>query len=146
HHMTAPLPDGSQAARAMRQALADAAIAPSELGYVNAHASSTPLNDPTETLAIRQILGEHVTSIPVSGTKGYYGHALGASGAIETAICALALEREWLPPTVNLSQADAACDLHLVTGDGRDARVDHIMTNSFGFGGINAALVLRRWH
>ncbi len=146
HHMTAPRPDGSQAARAMRQALADANVAASELGYVNAHASATPLNDPTEALALKQILGDHATSIPVSGTKGYYGHALGASGAIETAICALALEREWLPPTVNLQHPDVACDLHHVPANGCHARVDHIMTNSFGFGGINAALVLRRWH
>ncbi|MEO6446962.1 MAG: beta-ketoacyl-ACP synthase II [Gemmatimonadaceae bacterium] len=145
HHMTAPLPDGSQAARAMREALADAHVAPAELGYINAHASSTPLNDPTESSAIRQILGEHASSIPVSGTKGYYGHALGASGAIETAICAMAIDREWLPPTVNLQHAGEGCDLLHVTGEGRAERVDHVMTNSFGFGGINAALVLRRW-
>lgn len=80
----------------------------------------------------------------MSGTKGYYGHALGASGAIEAAICALAMEREWLPPTVNLAVADDACDLNFLARSGRSARVDHILTNSFGFGGINAALVLRR--
>lgn len=145
HHMTAPRPDGSQAARAMRLALADAQVSAHELGYVNAHASSTPLNDPTETLAIKQVLGERAATIPVSGTKGYYGHALGASGAIEAAICALALQREWLPPTVNLDAADESCDLAHIQSEGTSARVDHLISNSFGFGGINAALVMRRW-
>jgi 3-oxoacyl-[acyl-carrier-protein] synthase II len=144
HHMTAPRPDGAQAARAMRIALNDAHVAPSEIEYINAHGSSTPLNDPTETLAIKDVFGNHAYRLPVSGTKGYYGHALGASGAIETAICALAMEREWLPPTVNLTVADEACDLNFLPGSGRSARVDHVLTNSFGFGGINAALVLRR--
>lgn len=144
HHMTAPRPDGAQAARAMRLALADAALAPAEIGYVNAHASSTPLNDPTESLAIRQVLGDSAARIPVSGTKGYYGHALGASGAIEAAICALALQREWLPPTVNLEVPGEGCDLVHVTGEGAPARVEHAISNSFGFGGINAALVFRR--
>ena len=144
HHMTAPRPDGSQAARAMRLALRDAHLEAGELDYVNAHASSTPLNDPTETLAIKQVLGDHAYRIPVSGTKGYYGHALGASGAIEAAICALAMEREWLPPTVNLQVADTQCDLDHVPAHGRAARVEHVMSNSFGFGGINAALVMRR--
>jgi len=144
HHMTAPRPDGSQAARSMRLALADANISADEVDYVNTHGSSTPLNDSTETLAIKQVLGDRAYRIPMSGTKGYYGHALGASGAIETAICALAIEREWLPPTVNLQVADQACDLNFLPGTGRKERVEHILTNSFGFGGINAALVLRR--
>jgi len=144
HHMTAPRPDGSQAARAMRLALEDAEVGPGEIGYVNTHGSSTPLNDTTETSAIKQVLGDRAYSIPMSGTKGYYGHALGASGAIETAICALALEQEWLPPTVNLQVADKACDLNFLPKKGRTERVEHILTNSFGFGGINAALVLRR--
>jgi 3-oxoacyl-[acyl-carrier-protein] synthase II len=144
HHMTAPRPDGSQAARSMRLALADAHISPDEIEYVNTHGSSTPLNDSTETMAIKQVLGDRAYEIPMSGTKGYYGHALGASGAIETAICALALEEEWLPPTVNLQVADKACDLNFLPGTGRKQRVEHILTNSFGFGGINAALVLRR--
>ena len=144
HHMTAPRPDGSQAARAMRIALDDAHVSPSEIEYINTHGSSTPLNDPTETLAIKTVFGDHAYRLPMSGTKGYYGHALGASGAIETAICAMAVEREWLPPTVNLTVADEACDLNFLPGSGRSARVDHVLTNSFGFGGINAALVLRR--
>jgi 3-oxoacyl-[acyl-carrier-protein] synthase II len=144
HHMTAPRPDGRQAARAMQLAMTDAHVGADDVGYVNAHGSSTPLNDPTETLAIKQVLGDRAHRIPISGTKGYYGHALGASGAIEAAICALALEREWLPPTVNLSHPDDACDLDFVPGDGRSQRVDCIVSNSFGFGGINAALVIGR--
>ncbi len=144
HHMTAPRPDGSQAARSMQLALDDANVSAEEIGYVNTHGSSTPLNDTTETMAIKKVLGERAYKVPMSGTKGYYGHALGASGAIETAICALALEREWLPPTVNLQVADKACDLNFLPGTGRKARVEHMLTNSFGFGGINAALVLRR--
>jgi 3-oxoacyl-[acyl-carrier-protein] synthase II len=144
HHMTAPRPDGSQAARAMRLALQDANVSADEIGYVNTHGSSTPLNDSTETMAIKQVLGDRAYRIPMSGTKGYYGHALGASGAIETAICALAMEHEWLPPTVNLQVADKACDLNFLPRAGRKERVEHMLTNSFGFGGINAALVLRR--
>ena len=144
YHMTAPRPDGSQAARSMRLAMRDANVTPHEVEYVNAHGSSTPLNDPTETRAIKDVFGDDAYSLRVSGTKGYYGHSLGASGAIETAISALAIEREWLPPTVNLSVADEACDLNFLPGTGEDQRVEHVLTNSFGFGGINAALVLRR--
>jgi 3-oxoacyl-[acyl-carrier-protein] synthase II len=144
YHMTAPRPDGSQAARSMRLALKDAHVNPGEIRYVNAHGSSTPLNDPTETKAIKDVFGEDAYSLRVSGTKGYYGHALGASGAIETAISALAIHREWLPPTVNLDVADEACDLNFLPRTGTPERVEHVLTNSFGFGGINAALVLRR--
>lgn len=144
YHMTAPRPDGSQAARSMRLALKDAEVSVDEIDYINTHGSSTPLNDTTETLAIKQVFADRAYRIPLSGTKGYYGHALGASGAIETAICALAIEREWLPPTVNLQVADEACDLNFLPGTGRKQRVEHVLTNSFGFGGINAALVLRR--
>jgi 3-oxoacyl-[acyl-carrier-protein] synthase II len=144
HHMTAPRPDGQQAARAMRLALADARVEPHEVGYLNAHGSSTPLNDPTETSAIRQVFNGHAARLPVSGTKGYYGHALGASGAIEAAICSLASARAWLPPTVNLSLPDPACNLGYITGDGRMADPEILLSNSFGFGGINACLVFRR--
>lgn len=144
HHMTAPRPDGRQAARAMQLALDDAHLAATELGYINAHGSSTPLNDPTETAAIKQVLGDHAHRIPISGTKGYYGHALGASGAFELAICALALHRGWIPPTVNLEVPDPACDLDYVPGSGRAVVVEHLISNSFGFGGINAAVVMRR--
>ena len=141
HHMTAPRPDGLQAARAMRLALDDADVSTRELSYVNAHGSSTPLNDPTETAAMKQLLGEAAYRVPVSGTKGYYGHALGASGAIEAAICALALERSWVPPTVNLTSPDPACDLDYVLGTGRCVDTEAVLSNSFGFGGVNASLV-----
>jgi 3-oxoacyl-[acyl-carrier-protein] synthase II len=144
HHMTAPRPDGTQAARAMRNALAEAHVAPGEVGYINAHGSSTPLNDPTETSSIKQVFGDAAYRVPLSGTKGYYGHALGASGAIEAAICALAARRRWLPPTVNLETPDPACDLPMVVGEGQDLAPDVLLSNSFGFGGINAALVFRR--
>jgi 3-oxoacyl-[acyl-carrier-protein] synthase II len=144
HHMTAPRPDGSQAARAIRGALKDAHVAPNEIGYVNAHGSSTPRNDPTETRAIHSVFGDHASRLQVSSTKAYYGHALGASGAMESAICALALERGWLPPTLNLENPDDECDLDYIPGHGRNARVEYAMNNSFGFGGINAALVLKR--
>lgn len=143
HHMTAPLPSGAQAARCMREALRDADVEATDIDYINAHGSSTPLNDPTETSAIRQVLGEHADRIPVSSTKGYYGHALGASGAIEAAISALVLDRGWIPPTLNLETPGEGCDLDYVPMHGRDASPTIVLTNSFGFGGINASLVLR---
>lgn len=143
HHMTAPRPDGSQAARCMRLALQDAEADVSDVQYINAHGSSTPLNDPTETLAIRQVFGAHADAVPVSGTKGYYGHALGASGAFEAAISALAVSRGWAPPTVNLETPDAACDLDYIRNEGRQLTPQTVLSNSFGFGGINAALVFR---
>ena len=144
HHMTAPRPDASQAARAMRLALADSHVAPGDVSYVNAHGSSTPLNDPVETAAIRQVFGDHASKLQVSSTKAYYGHALGASGAFEVAISALALERQWLPPTLNLDQPGDGCDLDYIPNVGRATGVEYILSNSFGFGGINAAVVLRR--
>lgn len=146
HHMTAPLPDGAQAARCMRQALHDATVAPEQVDYINAHGSSTPLNDPTETLAIKQVFGAHAYQVPLSSTKGYYGHALGASGAFEAAISALAISREWIPPTLNLETPDPACDLDYTPRVGRTLSPEVVLSNSFGFGGINAALVLRRAH
>ena len=144
HHMTAPRPDGSQAARAMRLALQDGNVSASEIEYVNAHGSSTPLNDPTETMALHQVFGDHATKLEVSGTKAYYGHALGASGAFETAITALAIDRNWLPPTLNLDAPGEGCDLDYIPNTGRAKAVEYAMTNSFGFGGVNATLVLRR--
>jgi 3-oxoacyl-[acyl-carrier-protein] synthase II len=143
YHMTAPRPDGAQSARAVELALADAASVADEVEYVNAHASSTRLNDPVETKAIKSVLGARAYSVPVSGTKGYYGHPLGASGAIEAAISVLAIQRRWLPPTLNLHDPDPECDLDYVTGAGRDADVGFVVSNSFGFGGINATLVFR---
>jgi 3-oxoacyl-[acyl-carrier-protein] synthase II len=143
-HMTTPLPTGESCIRAMRDALADAELSPEQIDYVNAHASSTQLNDSAETASIKQVFGEHARKIPVSGTKSYHAHPLGATGAIEAAICALALDRQWVPPTINYQHPDPACDLDVVPNHGRTAKLNHVMSNSFGFGGINACLVLGR--
>jgi len=144
HHMTAPKPSGREAARAMTLALEDAGVKPGAVDYINAHGSSTPLNDSTETLAIKQVLGDHAYRVAVSGTKGYYGHALGASGAFEAAICAISLLRQSLPASLNLGTPDEQCDLDYVTNGNGARHVEHILSNSFGFGGVNAALVMRR--
>jgi len=142
HHMTAPRPDGAQAARAMRDALRTGGVSVDEVDYVNAHASSTPLNDSTESRTIRSVLGDRADQVLVSGTKGYTAHCLGATGTIEAAITALAIDRGWIPPTVNLEEPGEDCDLRYVVGEGQDFRVRRAISNSFGFGGINAALVL----
>jgi 3-oxoacyl-[acyl-carrier-protein] synthase II len=144
YHMTAPRPDGAQAARAMALALRDAHVAPERVDHINAHGSSTPLNDPVETAAIKAVFGERAYEIPVSGTKGLYGHPLGAAGAVEAVICALALEHDFLPPTVNLECPAPECDLDYVGVAGRSKHVDCILSNSFGFGGINACVVIAR--
>jgi 3-oxoacyl-[acyl-carrier-protein] synthase II len=144
HHMTAPRPDGSQAARAMRLALRSAGLNPDQVDYVNAHGSSTPLNDPTESRAIRDVFGDHADHLSVNGTKGYHGHALGATGAIEAAATLFTLRHGWIPPTLNLDQPDPACDLRYVTGAGESRQVRFAISNSFGFGGVNAALVFGR--
>jgi 3-oxoacyl-[acyl-carrier-protein] synthase II len=143
YHMTAPRPDGRDAGRAITAALADGDVAPERVGYVNAHASSTQLNEPAEARAIRTAFGQLADGIAISGTKGLYGHALGASGAIEAAITAMALERGRLPGTCNLRDPDPAIGL-AVLRTAVDARVDAAVSTSFGFGGMNAALVLAR--
>ena len=128
----------------MREALADARLEPEEIDYISAHASATPLNDKTETMAIKAVFGEQAYKVPMSGTKAMHGHALGASGAFEVAISCLAMKHEYLPPTVNLEHPDPECDLDYIPHEGRHRRVDTILSNSFGFGGINACLVLGR--
>ena len=143
YHMTAPRPDGRDAARAMCLALADAGIGPDRIGYVNAHGSGTLLNEPAEARAIAIALGPHAGEVPVSSTKGLYGHALGASGAIEAAITALALQHETLPGTCNLVELDPAIELNVLRRSVR-AAPEAAVSNSFGFGGMNAALVLAR--
>src|SRR6476661_5468101 len=143
-HMTTPLPTGESCIRAIRDALADAQLQPEQIDYINAHASSSQLNDSTETMAIKQVFGARAKQIPVSGTKPYTGHPLGATGAIEAAICALTIERGWVVPTLNWMNPDPVCDLNIVPQHGRDLRVDHILSNSFGFGGINACIVMGR--
>ena len=143
-HMLAPRPDATCAARCIRNALADARISPVDIDYINAHATGTVLGDAAETLAIQQVFGERTHRIPASSTKPFHAHALGASGAIEMAVCALALEHDYLPPTLNLKQPDPECDLDHIPNEGRQLRVNHILSNSFGFGGINASLVVGR--
>ncbi len=140
HHMTAPRPDGAQAARAMRTAMRVGGVLPEEVDYVNAHGSSTPLNDSTESRVIRAVLGEHADRATVSGTKGYHAHCLGATGAMEAAISVLAIERGWIPPTLNLENPGEECDLSYAVGEGEARSVRRVVSNSFGFGGINAAL------
>ena len=144
YHMTSPLPSGDSCIRAMQQALADAGLAPEQIDYVNAHGSSTQLGDSTEIMAIKQVFGDHVRKIPVSGTKSYTGHPLGATGAMEAAICTLALEEQWVPPTLSYANPDPACDLDVVPNHGRNAELTYVLSNSFGFGGINACVVLGR--
>jgi len=143
-HMAAPRPDGSQAARAMKIALKNAGVAADTIDFISPHGSSTPLNDSTETLAIKTVFGEHAYKVPISGTKPYHAHALGASGVMEAAICCLAMERGWVPPTLNYSDPDDACDLDYITNNGRAYRPTTALSNSFGFGGINASIVLKR--
>jgi 3-oxoacyl-[acyl-carrier-protein] synthase II len=142
YHMTAPRPDGSQAARAMRIALKTANVDANDVEFISPHGSSTPLNDSTESLAIKSVLGEHAFDVPISGSKPYHAHALGASGAIEAAICCLSMERGWIPPTINFEAGDSDCDLDYVAGGGRSVKPRISLSNSFGFGGINASLVL----
>jgi 3-oxoacyl-[acyl-carrier-protein] synthase II len=142
-HMTQPRPDGREAIRAMRMALAEARCDPREVEWVNAHGSATPLNDVTEAEAIRTVFGDHADHLPVSGTKGWHGHALGASGAIETAIACLAIRHGWLPPTLNCDDPVTEGALSFVPPGGLSQRPQAVLKNSFGFGGANATLLLR---
>ena len=146
HHMVQPRPDGRQAARAVRLALADAGMKAAQVDYVNAHASATPLGDASEAVALARGLGARARTVPVSGTKAYYGHPLGASGAIEAAICSLAIARGWAPGTVNLQETDPRVAERLPGLIGRplESEVNAALSTSFGFGGLNAALVFSR--
>lgn len=144
HHVTAPAPEGIGAQRCMRAALADANLAPTEIGYINAHGTSTDANDKNETAAIKAVFGDHAKKLAVSSTKSMTGHMLGAAGSVECAISALALTHGVLPPTINYTTPDPDCDLDYVPNQARPQRVDAILSNSFGFGGTNACLVLAR--
>ncbi|MBL8627100.1 MAG: beta-ketoacyl-ACP synthase II [Myxococcales bacterium] len=144
HHVTAPAPEGIGAQRCMRAALADANLAPTEIGYINAHGTSTDANDKNETAAIKAVFGDHAKQLAVSSTKSMTGHMLGAAGSVECAISALALTHGVLPPTINYTTPDPDCDLDYVPNQARPQRVDAILSNSFGFGGTNACLVLAR--
>ncbi len=146
-HVSDPDPTGMNPARAIRMALDDAGVSPDEVGYVNAHATATPVGDSAETRVLKVALGEeHAYRTPVSGTKGATGHCLGAAGAVEAAFTILALERGILPPTINRDTPDPECDLDVIPNVAREQQVEIAISNSFGFGGHNACLVFRRWH
>jgi 3-oxoacyl-[acyl-carrier-protein] synthase II len=142
-HMSSPKPDGRALRAAMQGALDDAEVAPSAIDYISPHASGTQLNDINELHHIRSVFGPHASTLAISGTKPYTGHALGAAAALELATCLLAMQYDWLPPTLHLDQIDAeATDLNLVPNTPQQRRLRYILSNSFGFGGIDTALVL----
>ncbi len=145
YHMTAPDPQGEGAARAMSEALRDAAIKPKQVSYINAHGTSTPLNDKVETMAIKKVFGEYAQKIPVSSTKSMTGHLLGAAGAIEAIACCLSIKNNKIAPTINYDSPDPDCDLDYVPNTAREAKVDIALSNSLGFGGHNVCLAIRRF-
>ncbi|HAV42250.1 MAG TPA: beta-ketoacyl-[acyl-carrier-protein] synthase II [Acidobacteria bacterium] len=145
YHMTAPSPDGEGAARVMRLAIDEAGITPAEIQYINAHGTSTPYNDRVETLAIKTVFGEGAKKVAVSSTKSMTGHLLGAAGGIEASITALTIDRQIIPPTINYDFPDPECDLDYVPNKPRAAEVIYALTNSFGFGGTNACLLLKKF-
>jgi 3-oxoacyl-[acyl-carrier-protein] synthase II len=145
HHITAPAPEGEGAQRCMKLALKDAKLGPGDVGYINAHGTSTKMNDYNETLAIKKVFGDAARKVMVSSTKSMTGHMLGAAGGVETAICALVLARGAIPPTINYTTPDPECDLDYVPNTAREIRVQHALTNSYGFGGTNASLILSRF-
>ena len=145
HHITQPAPEGEGAARAMVNALEQAKVQPEEIGYINAHGTSTPLNDKYETMAVKSVFGEEAYKIPISSTKSMTGHLLGASGALEAAVTVLALSKWAIPPTINLESPDPDCDLDYTPHMPRRGRIRNAMSNSFGFGGHNASLVFQEF-
>ena len=145
HHITQPAPEGEGAARAMNMALNQAQTQPEEIGYVNAHGTSTPLNDKYETMALKSVFGEEAYKIPISSTKSMTGHLLGASGGLEAAVTALALSKWAIPPTINLETPDPECDLDYTPHILKRGRIRSAMSNSFGFGGHNASLVFQEF-
>jgi len=144
HHITAPPEDGAGARLAMRNALRDAALDPADVHYLNAHATSTPLGDKAETAAIKQAFGTHAYKMAVSSTKSMTGHLLGAAGVLEAVFCVLAIRDQVAPPTINYVTPDPDCDLDFVPNTARQMRIDVAMSNSFGFGGTNGTVILRR--
>jgi 3-oxoacyl-[acyl-carrier-protein] synthase II len=145
YHMTQPSENGDGAYRVMLASAKDAKISPEEIGYVNAHGTSTPIGDAIETVAIKRVFGERAKKVPVSSTKSMTGHLLGGAGGLEAGICVLALRDQMLPPTINYENPDPACDLDTVPNQARKAEVRYALSNSFGFGGTNAALIFKRW-
>ena len=144
HHMTQPLKDGDGAARCMRNALRDAGLNPEDVDYINAHGTSTPAGDVAETMAVKKALGEHANKVMVSSTKSMTGHLLGAAGGIEAVFSVLAIRDQIVPPTINLDNPDPACDLDYVPHTARQAKVETVVSNSFGFGGTNGTLVFQK--
>ncbi len=145
YHVTQPAEDGEGAARAMRLALNKAGLKPDDIDYINAHGTSTPLNDRTETRAIKTVFGDHAYKIPISSTKSEIGHLIGGSGAVEAAICINVIQEGIIPPTINLSHPDPECDLDYVPNKARRAKVTTALSNSFGFGGHNSVLIFRQY-
>ncbi len=145
YHITSPAPNGEGAARCMKMAIKDAGIAPTELGYINAHGTSTKFGDENESMAIKTVFGDHAYKLAVSSTKSMTGHLLGAAGGVEAVISILAMERGILPPTINLENPDPECDLDYIPNKARQAQPDAVMSNSFGFGGTNACLVFKKF-
>ena len=144
HHITAPAAEGEGVQRCMRSALADAGLVPENIDYINAHGTSTKMNDSTETLAIKKVFGDHARKLMVSSTKSMTGHLLGAAGGAEAAFTSLAVARGQIPPTINYTTLDPECDLDYVPNVAREVRVEHALTNSFGFGGVNVCLIFGR--
>ncbi len=145
YHMTQPDGNGSGAIRAMQMALSKGDLKPTDIDYINAHGTSTPLNDKTETLAIKAVFGEHARRVPISSTKSMTGHLIGAAGAVEAAVCVMTIQNGIIPPTINLTNPDPECDLDYVPNVARTAKVNTALSNSFGFGGHNSVLVFRRF-
>jgi 3-oxoacyl-[acyl-carrier-protein] synthase II len=144
YHMTSPLPSGDSCIRAMEDALSAAQINPDQIDYISGHASSTQLNDANECACVKKVFGSGATKIPVSGTKAFYGHPLGASAAIEAAVCLLAMQHDFVPPTLNYEAPDPACDLDVVPNQPRQKPIHYALSNAFGFGGINSCVVFRK--
>lgn len=145
HHITAPLEDGSGASRCMKLAMADAGVEPESIGYINAHGTSTPMNDKVETLAVKNAFGEAASKVMMSSTKSMTGHLLGASGAVEAIITTLAVKEGYIPATINYKVQDELCDLDIVANEGRNCQVEYAMSNSLGFGGHNASLIIKKY-
>ncbi len=145
YHITAPAPNGEGAARCMAMALRDAGITPAEMGYINAHGTSTKYGDELESIAIKTVFGDHAYKVPVSSTKSMTGHLLGAAGGVEAVVSILAMDRGVLPPTINLENPDPECDLDYIPNTARKTQVEVTMSNSFGFGGTNACLIFRKY-
>jgi 3-oxoacyl-[acyl-carrier-protein] synthase II len=144
YHMTSPLPSGDSCIRAMEDALKAAQINPEQIDYISGHASSTRLNDANECACVKKVFGSVATKVPVSGTKAFYGHPLGASAAIEAAVCVLAMQHDFVPPTLNYETPDPDCDLDVVPNQPRQKSINYTLSNAFGFGGINSCVVFRK--